>query len=299
MKCARVDDMLLMQQGVRADWQRAEPRRASCMDDTIGHRQALYDVSMAWAIRAKMLAAVHCRVTLISTALEDLPCTSIGDAVRPRGASILNALAKGVHRTAFHEDRSQYGVHLDLDDLNPTAGELNWLMQRSKEFCCAMRGGHFFGQRLVRQPWLPRDRHHTIVNQGGTCIVTGGLKGLGLAYGVQLAKGGCNALVLASRSGVLAVRDLSLLAGGGVSYAKPHMLWVGAHRNVLFAGIATFIVQQDASDPSLCRQVASWAHNHLPSVHVSAHAAGVPAFDLLADLGWKQFADVVLPKVGQ
>jgi NAD(P)-dependent dehydrogenase (short-subunit alcohol dehydrogenase family) len=68
---------------------------------------------------------------------------------------------------------------------------------------------------------------------------------------------------------------------------------------VVLAGTATFVVQHDASDPFSCKRFASWAHNHLPAVHVFAHAAGVPAFDLIIDMDWKQFADVVSPKVGK
>jgi hypothetical protein len=215
MKYTHVDDMLLVQQGFCAGLRRKEPSCTPCTDDFEGvrHQRAVYDVSMAWAVRAKLLAAAHCRLSLISKASEDLSCMVFSQYNHLQGACIMNGLAKGVHKTSFHEDRGQYGVYLDVDSFKSTTQELSWLMQSSKEFCCAMRGGHLYGQRLVRQTTVARHRRQPITNQGGTCIVTGGLKGLGLAYAFQLAKGGCHALVLASRSGILADQDLSLLPG--------------------------------------------------------------------------------------
>ena len=234
----------------------------------------------------------------------------------------LGSLALGISKTQFMEGRAGYSLCLDLHHLGTrlSALQLQWLLQDSGEYRCAVRGGQLFGERLVQAPSAPRKRQ-LAVNPGMACVVAGGTKGLGLQYGQQLVRQGCRALVLTSRSGLLSKQELIELAqqggwgrvGGragsepldgasctccGIFPAAASLTSTLVIRllPLIPAGAGVFVAQRDASDTGHNQQLAEWLHNHLPAVQTYAHAAGVLGLDLIPDLTAEQFARVVKPK---
>lgn len=196
-------------------------------------QQAAHLASMCWTYRARQLARLRCKVSLVSRGRKAVPgwplsgaCSGAGTSSGGSGGSaslaveLLGSLAQGVSKTLFMEDREACGTCVDLpaETSNPSlsAPQLAWLVQHSGEACCALRGGQLFAERLVRQPSVPRQRLPSLQCQPGmACVVSGGTRGLGMQFAQQLVARGCRALVLTSRSGLLGKQQLAELASQG------------------------------------------------------------------------------------
>ncbi len=197
-------------------------------------QQVAHLASMCWAYRARHLARLRCKASLISRGHKPVPgwpimfassgSSSSGDGGGGTSAAVaaaaLGSLAQGASKTLFMEDREACGTSLDLpvDGSSPhlSASQLVWLLQSSGESCCALRGSQLFAERLVRQPSLPRQRLPSLSCQPGmACVVSGGTRGLGLQVAQQLVAKGCRTLVLTSRSGLLSRQQLADLAAQG------------------------------------------------------------------------------------
>ena len=189
-------------------------------------QRVLHTASMAWAYRSReQQSKQRCRLSLVSRGRRHVPGWASADASACGAAAgdgcSFGSLAQGLSKTMFMEGRQGYGVCLDLHPTAPglTAAQLHWLLRDSGEYCCAVRGGQLYCERLV-QPWSrPRPRP-LLVQRGMSCVVAGGTKGLGLQYGCQLVQRGCRSLVLTSRSGLLTKDQLIELAhqGTGTSF---------------------------------------------------------------------------------
>ena len=129
---------------------------------------------------------------------------------------------------------------------------LQAVIQGSGEYVMALRDGRLLAERLVPaimplpRPTLPPCH---------TSIITGGTKGLGLAYAKHAIKKGMKCAVLASRSPQLDVAELAALAEGSGTRAA-------------------FTVRCDAGNPGELARVLDWAREHLPVVNSIVHAAG-------------------------
>ena len=186
-------------------------------------QRVLHTASMAWAYRSREQSRQRCRLSLFSRGRRHVPGWASADAsacgtAAGDGSSgcTFGSLAQGLSKTLFMEGRQGYGVCLDLHPTAPglTAAQLHWLLRDSGEYCCAVRGGQLYCERLV-QPWsCPRPRP-LLVQRDMSCVVAGGTKGLGLQYGCQLVQRGCRSLVLTSRSGLLTKDQLIELAHQG------------------------------------------------------------------------------------
>ena len=181
-------------------------------------QEVLHTVSMVWAYRARESARQACKVSLVSRGRAAVPGWPEPDSasVATLAAAALGSLAQGVSKTQFMEGRAGYSMCLDLHHLGTRLSslQLQWLLQDSGEYRCAVRGGQLFGERLVQAPSAPRKRQ-LAVDPAMACVVAGGTRGLGLQYGQQLVRQGCRALVLTSRSGLLSKEGLIELAQQG------------------------------------------------------------------------------------
>ena len=195
-------------------------------------QQAAHLASMCWAYRARHLARLRCKASLISRGRKAVPgwptmfassggsSSNGGGASVPAAAAALGSLAQGASKTLFMEDREACGTSLDLpvDGSSPhlSASQLAWLLQSSGESCCALRGSQLFAERLAPQPSVPCQRLPSLSCQPGmACVVSGGTRGLGLQFAQQLVAKGCRTLVLTSRSGLLSRQQLAELAAQG------------------------------------------------------------------------------------
>ena len=200
-----------------------------------GSFAALLDVvSMRWAYRCQVLAAAArgpgTRLSLVTRGRhpvqgpgcwgeeEGCRCASSGGVAAWWYAAALPCLAHALGRTQFMEQRSAHGTAVDLPRVptarKPTAGQMQWLVSRSGEYCCAIRGGQLHVQRLVKPRSAPR-RRQLHPRRGATCVVSGGTQGLGLQCAQALARRGAGCMVITSRSGLLTKEELIQFAKCG------------------------------------------------------------------------------------
>ena len=180
-------------------------------------QELLYAASMVWAFQSNGMSSRPCKASLVTRGRCQVPSWFGTGKVGPRDTK-LGGTARGVGMSLFMESRTVYGTCLDLDSPGPhlTASQLQWLLHHSEEYCCVERGGNVFAQRLVGHRGLPRQRR-LVAQCNMASTITGGTKGLGRLYALQLTCQGCLALVLTSRSGLLGMADLVYLADAGAS----------------------------------------------------------------------------------
>lgn len=165
----------------------------------------LHAASMAWAYTAAALCALGSAAKRHSLSL-----VSQG-LLGPAGseAAAHQALALGVARTQFMEDRGSYGVTLDLGD-GVTAAQFRAVMAagRGTEYVLAVASGRLFSEHLRRHV-TPAGPHPALELQlqGKTAFICGGTQGLGLRLARQLSRAGVKSLVLTSRRGKLAAQE--------------------------------------------------------------------------------------------
>lgn len=189
------------------------PAQEPC--STVCWHNAVQCASMAWVLRAISSAQHPGRASCISRAVasaqDGLPSMDISSAP----AAMLGSLARGPFKALFMEDRTAYGVCLDVPAYAKLkAGQLQWLLQQSGEYSSTVHGRQLYGERLEQLPCTPRQRP-TAARPISTVLVTGGTHGLGLQYARDLATPGCQSLVLTSRTAMLAASDLACLADTG------------------------------------------------------------------------------------
>ena len=232
-----------------------------------------HNCSMAWAYRAKELAGLPCKMSLVLVC-GDRHTMQCSQHLPPKLQG-LEALACGLAKTLFLENRPAYGTTIKLQPGSETPERLGWAAASSGEQSIAIHSdGQLFAERLAPAR-LARSRQ-LAPQPASTSIVIGGAKGLGLSLSWQLVEEeGCSCIVLSSRSPSLSHNLLAEMARSGT---------------------AVFVVQSDAASTQQSMHVCSWAHNHLPPVNVHAHAAGVAGYDPIPDMSPTSFAAVVAPK---
>ena len=102
------------------------------------------------------------------------------------------------------------------------------------------------------------------------------LQGIGVVYARHLLEGGCNSLVLMSRSGILLLVDLAEL---------------------MELGVVVYSIECNSADASQSASVMEWVHETLGCVQQYVHAAGLSSFALLGDMENSQFNHICGPKV--
>ncbi|MET0463360.1 MAG: SDR family NAD(P)-dependent oxidoreductase [Chitinophagaceae bacterium] len=114
---------------------------------------------------------------------------------------------------------------------------------------------------------------------GGTCLVTGGTKGLGLEVAKWITSLGIKAVLLISRSGVEEGKEGSLL-----DYFKQK-------------GVEVRVKQVDVSCAGAVSQMIADAERELPPIKAIIHSAMVLDDGLLNDLSEERFLKVMKPKI--
>ncbi len=206
---------------------------------------------------------------------------TITRGAQPAGETVPEPLAAaqwGLLRAMPVEQPQRWGGLIDLDPAQPASAQLDALLlaltTASREDQLAVRGGATFAARLTRRrtvdlartaPWRPRAET--------TCLVTGGLGGVGFAVARWLASLGARHLLLLGRRvpGDDRRADLAALESAGVKVS---------------------VAAVDLGDAaSLDRALAAHRASGAPPIRAVFHAAGAWADCALAGLTPETFAE--------
>jgi acyl transferase domain-containing protein/NADPH:quinone reductase-like Zn-dependent oxidoreductase len=141
-----------------------------------------------------------------------------------------------------------------------------------------MQQARHIGKIVIAQPAAAAPEGPFAPRPDATCLVTGGLGGIGLRVAAWLAERGARSLVLAGRStpGPEALETIARLES---------------------AGTAVRAVQVDVADPGQVSSLLAAVRAELPPLAGVFHAAGVLEDGVLQQQDWERFRRVLAPKV--
>ena len=136
------------------------------------------------------------------------------------------------------------------------------------------------GKVIVCHPGCPGDRHDrtTGLDAGGSYLITGGVRGLGLLVAQSMSERGATQLVLTGRS------EVSESAAAAI-------------REIEARGTRVFVSRGDVSDPVHLAELFSQFGGSLPALRGIIHCAGIVDDGVLAQQTWERFEKVMAPKV--
>jgi acyl transferase domain-containing protein/acyl carrier protein len=203
------------------------------------------------------------------------------DGVAPSGFAAAGLWGFG--RVVALEHPELHGASIDLDPTAPdtaaTSVDLDAELHRTSEpDHVALRGGQRWVERLLRRSITPARVSPLHLRADGTWLVTGGLKGLGLATARFLVEHGVRSLVLAGRSTPSrdALAEIDALTA------------LGAH---------IVVASLDVSRRKDVRTVLDGIRRDGPPLRGIVHSAGFLDDGLLAQQPWSRFAPVLGPKI--
>jgi acyl transferase domain-containing protein len=196
--------------------------------------------------------------------------------------AVLQAPVWGLAKVAALEHPDLHCLSVDLDPAGSGAVDearllLDEVRSDARESEVAVRAGRRHVARLTHGPGTARRTGELPVRSDGTCLVTGGLAGLGLLTAKWLVQHGARHLVLMGRSEPTAAARSAIA----------EMQAGGAEVRVVSGDVAL------EGDVARClASVSDW-----PPLRGVFHAAGVLDDGVVARQNWARFAAVMRPKV--
>jgi myxalamid-type polyketide synthase MxaC len=206
--------------------------------------------------------------------------TCRAQAVRPGDelAGVAQSTLWGLGRTIALEHPELWGGIVDLEETSAAAArQLAGLLvagPAAAEDQVALRAGGAWVPRLRR---LARQPSAFAWTAGGTCLVTGGLGGIGLQLARWLVAAGARHLVLAGRRG-------------------PSPAAAAVLAELAAAGARVEVERADVAELADLERVCGRIDAELPPLRGVFHAAGVLEDGVLAATGWERFARVLAAK---
>ncbi len=144
----------------------------------------------------------------------------------------------------------------------------------------AYRGGRRWVQSFERLTLEHRPQQTIPFPEGGVCLVTGGLGGIGLAIAEHLSRTLGARLVLVGRSGLPPREDWDRYLRD-VQADDPVAEKIWQVREMENSGSEVLILRADVADAAQMRSVIEQTHRRFGALHGVIHAAGVPAAGLM------------------
>ncbi len=196
--------------------------------------------------------------------------------------SICQSILWGLGRVIALEHPEIWGGLIDLGP-EESPHEISTLWDEFRdpdgETQLAFREGHRFVGRLIRskgrkippKPYVP---HHT----DATCIITGGLGGLGLEVARKMVEKGLDHLVLVGRS-------------------APSETANQAIRKLEQSGARITIMSADISQENDVRTILDQIADSMPPLRGIVHCAGIIDDGIMVQQDWQRFEKVFAPKI--
>jgi NAD(P)-dependent dehydrogenase (short-subunit alcohol dehydrogenase family) len=216
-------------------------------------------------------SADHTEFVVYTTGAADLPG-------QRRPVDPAQAALAGLAKAVIAEYPDVKCVHVDLDPTTaapPPEVVLDHVAALPGAGHLAVRGDTWYEARL--REYEPESRPAPRVRPDATYLVTGGLGGMGRAITAWLAERGAGTVVLAGRT-------VPATEPAAVTKWRAH-------------GVRVEVRSVDVADPAAVAELFAYMRRDLPPLRGIVHAAGVTADGALADLDWRQFRDVLDPKV--
>jgi acyl transferase domain-containing protein/acyl carrier protein len=196
--------------------------------------------------------------------------------------SIRQSVLWGLARVIALEHPEIWGGIVDLGpEGSPLEISMLWEEFRTPdgETQLALREDHRFVGRLVRSksikiPSKPYLRHQS----GATCIITGGLGGLGLEVARKIVEKGLTHLVLVGRS-------------------APSDSANEAIRKLQQSGARVTVMSADVSREDDVRRILDQIRDTMPPLRGIVHCAGIIDDGILVQQDWQRFERVFAPKI--
>jgi acyl transferase domain-containing protein/acyl-CoA synthetase (AMP-forming)/AMP-acid ligase II/acyl carrier protein len=208
------------------------------------------------------------------------PDMALAEGERMSKAGMAQGVLNGLAKSLALEFPYAKCVQLDLDPASadiPLTTVLACLQASSGSVQLALRGTQVWQARLAEQSLAELPQGPLPIRADATYLVTGGLRGVGLATAQWLAEQGARCLALSGRN----VPDES----------RPVLQQLEA------AGVTVVPVLADVADETALRQALSPLLASLPPLRGVIHSAGLTEDQLLTELNWDAFARVLAPKV--
>ncbi len=214
------------------------------------------------------------------------------EALRPERALVL-----GVCRTLALEQPNLTCRMIDLDASPVRAAQLvAELLSSATEPVVAWRGGRRWAEAFTPVPLPHAGGAQTVLPQGSTCLVTGGLGGMGLALARALHENFGAKLVLLGRTRLPERAQWAdwLARHAATDKASRAIRGVMALEQ---SGAEVLALSGDVTDRAAMVALLAEAERRLGPIRGVIHAAGVPPTGLLARMDGARAATVLAPKV--
>ena len=230
---------------------------------------------------------LHTVKALVRTGMEHMPrlwlvtrgVLPIGD--RPLPSSVRQSVLWGLGRVIAMEHSDVWGSMIDLDrEASVQETVLLWdeFTDPEGETQLALREGRRFVARFTRSRVELPERIQTRTHANMTCLITGGLGGLGMEVAGKMVEKGFTHLLLAGRSAPSASADRAL-------------------RKLQQAGAHVVTMRADVSKEEDVRRILEQIEETMPPLRGIIHCAGVIDDGVLIQQEWRRFEKVLDPKV--
>lgn len=266
----------------------AAPPWPDLTDESLGDSEAECMYGAVEVVQAALRARGEVRLWLVTRGAQ-----AVGDG---RPLELAQAPLWGIGRVAAVEHPELWGGVVDLDPDRPddeAAAFLTEVLSGPAEDQIAHRSGRRFVPRLVRTNPAAVLGEGLRIRPDGAYLVTGGLRGIGMAVAGGLAEQGARRLVLLSRTELPPRRQWRHLAGDHHLRSE-----VEAVRSLEARGVEVILGAVDVADRGQLEAfLARYADDDRPPIRGVVHSAGLISDALLAHLDLETFTAVTRAKI--
>ncbi len=216
----------------------------------------------------------------------------------PRPMAVAQSMVWGLGRTIALEHMELWGGLIDLDpqdtSLDNLANHLEFGLRLTRtENQLAIRGGKYYGARLIRKPRVGDQMTPFRCYSNGSYLITGGLGGIGLEVAKWLVSRGARSLILLGRTELPPRREWGSLDPDGSIGNK-----IKAIRELEAAGAHVHVGSVDIADEKqLGDFVETYRAEGWQPIRGIIHAAGIMQYQPLIEQDLKSMQDILHPKV--
>ena len=256
--------------------------------------------ALMYLVQAIDRAGMQGQIRLAITVAQSLDVLG-GERTDPTGA-----IVKGPWLVAPIEHKNISGLYLDVpktcalpvaQDKKFVQGLIADVAADDTPTLLAYREGRTWTVAVERVALKAPDHDTSIIRQGGTYFITGGLGDLGLAVAAAFAERGAGNLVLCGRTQLPPRAEWDDYPDRTESDPRVTRI-LSAIRQIESNGTSVLVGTADISDLEATRRVVEEARIACGRINGVVHAAGLPGRDIIVSRTKEEALPVLLPKIG-